>query len=55
MAIMDPLIREIDRILIHTQDVERVFARFRHEFGLPVAWPLVTVVCSFQVDCTLAT
>ncbi|MFO0698782.1 MAG: hypothetical protein U0236_06100 [Nitrospira sp.] len=40
MAIMDPLIRGIDRILIHTQDVERVFARFRHEFGLPVAWPI---------------
>ncbi|MBH0207817.1 MAG: hypothetical protein A4C66_00280 [Nitrospira sp. HN-bin3] len=40
MAIMDPLIRGIDRILIHAQDVERVFARFRHEFGLPVAWPL---------------
>ncbi|MBS0151569.1 MAG: hypothetical protein JSR31_11560 [Nitrospira sp.] len=40
MAIPDPLIRGIDRILIHTQDIERVFARFRHEFGLPVAWPL---------------
>ena len=40
MAIMDPLIRGIDRILIHAQDVERVFARFRHEFGLPVASPL---------------
>ena len=40
MATPDPLIRGIDRILIHTQDVERVFARFRHEFGLPVAWPL---------------
>ena len=40
MAIMDPLIRGVDRILIHTQDVERVFARFRHEFGLPIAWPL---------------
>ncbi len=40
MAIMDPLIRGIDRILIHTQDVERVFARFRHEFGLPIAWPV---------------
>ena len=36
----DPLIRGIDRILIQTQDVERVFARFRHEFGLPIAWPL---------------
>jgi hypothetical protein len=34
------LIRGIDRILIHTQDVERVFARFRHEFGLLVAWPI---------------
>jgi hypothetical protein len=34
------LIRGVDRILIHTQDVERVFARFRHEFGLPVAWPI---------------
>jgi len=40
MAITDPLIRGIDRILIHAQDVERVFARFRHEFGLPIAWPL---------------
>ena len=30
----------IDRVLIHTQDVERVFARFRYEFGLPVAWPV---------------
>ncbi len=40
MATPDPLIRGIDRIFIHTQDVERVFARFRHEFGLPVAWPL---------------
>jgi hypothetical protein len=36
----DPLIRAIDRVFIHTQDVERVFARFRHEFGLPIAWPL---------------
>lgn len=34
------LIRGIDRVLIHTQDVERVFARFRHEFGLPVVWPI---------------
>jgi hypothetical protein len=34
------LILGIDRILIHTQDVERVFARFRYEFGLPVAWPI---------------
>jgi hypothetical protein len=34
------LIRGIDRVLIHTQDVERVFARFRYEFGLPVAWPI---------------
>lgn len=40
MATPDPLIRGIDRIFIHTQDVERVFARFRHTFGLPVAWPL---------------
>ena len=40
MITTDPLIRGIDRILIHTQDVERVFARFRHEFGLPIAWPL---------------
>lgn len=40
MATPDPLIRGIDRIFIHTQDVERVFARFRHEFGLPIAWPL---------------
>jgi len=37
----DPLIRGIDRILIQTQDVERVFARLRHEFGLPIAWPIV--------------
>lgn len=36
----DSLIRGIDRVLIHTQDVERVFARFRYEFGLPVAWPI---------------
>lgn len=36
----DPLIRGIDRILIQTQDVERVFARLRHEFGLPIAWPI---------------
>ncbi|BFU89444.1 MAG: hypothetical protein NTAFB01_06310 [Nitrospira sp.] len=34
------LILGIDRVLIHTQDVERVFARFRYEFGLPVAWPI---------------
>ncbi len=34
------LIRGVDRVLIHTQDVERVFGRFRHEFGLPVAWPI---------------
>lgn len=34
------LILGIDRILIHTQDVERVFARFRYEFGLPIAWPI---------------
>lgn len=34
------LIRGIDRVLIHTQDVERVFARLRHEFGLPIAWPI---------------
>jgi hypothetical protein len=34
------LIRGIDRVLIHTQDVERVFGRFRYEFGLPVAWPI---------------
>ncbi|MDF0676639.1 MAG: hypothetical protein P0120_20240 [Nitrospira sp.] len=34
------LILGIDRILIHTQDVERVFARFRYEFGLPVVWPI---------------
>jgi hypothetical protein len=40
MATPNPLIRGIDRILIHTQDVERVFARFRHEFGLPIAWPI---------------
>jgi hypothetical protein len=38
--ITQSLIRGIDRILIHTQDVERVFGRFRHEFGLPVAWPI---------------
>lgn len=37
---MEPLIRGIDRILIHTQDVERVFAKFRHEFGLTAAWPI---------------
>lgn len=36
----DSLIRGIDRILIHARDVERVFARFRHEFGLPVVWPI---------------
>ena len=34
------LIRGIDRVLIYTQDVERVFARFRYEFGLPIAWPI---------------
>lgn len=34
------LIRGIDRVLIHAQDVERVFGRFRHEFGLSVAWPI---------------
>ncbi len=34
------LILGIDRVLIHTQDVERVFGRFRYEFGLPVAWPI---------------
>ena len=34
------LILGIDRVLIYTQDVERVFARFRYEFGLPVAWPI---------------
>ncbi|MBX3329297.1 MAG: hypothetical protein KF722_02765 [Nitrospira sp.] len=34
------LILGIDRVLIHTPDVERVFARFRYEFGLPVAWPI---------------
>jgi|GEM_PF-2213956 len=38
--ITQSLIRGIDRVLIHTQDVERVFARLRHEFGLPVAWPI---------------
>lgn len=32
------LIRGIDHLLIHTQDLERVFARFRSEFGLPVVW-----------------
>lgn len=36
-----PLVLGIDRVLIQTQDVERVFARFRYEFGLPVAWPIV--------------
>lgn len=36
----DQLIRGIDRVLIHTQDVERVFGRFRSEFGLPIVWPL---------------
>jgi hypothetical protein len=36
----ETLILGIDRVLIHTQDVERVFARFRYEFGLPVAWPI---------------
>ncbi len=35
-----PLILGIDRVLIYTQDVERVFAKFRHEFGLSVAWPI---------------
>ena len=34
------LILGIDRVLIYTQDVERVFARFRYEFGLPIAWPI---------------
>lgn len=34
------LILGIDRVLVHTQDVERVFARFRYEFGLSVAWPI---------------
>ena len=34
------LIRGIDRVLIYTPDVERVFARFRYEFGLPIAWPI---------------
>ncbi len=38
--ITQSLIRGIDRVLIHTQDVERVFGRFRHEFGLSVAWPI---------------
>ncbi len=41
------LIRGIDRVLIQTQDVERVFGRFRHEFGLPVVWPIT--------DCGLLT
>src|SRR6185437_1397053 len=36
----ESLILGIDRVLIPTQDVERVFARFRYEFGLPVAWPI---------------
>lgn len=36
----ESLILGIDRILIHTQDVERVFGRFRYEFGLPIAWPI---------------
>lgn len=34
------VIRGIDHVLIHTQDLERVFARFRNEFGLPVVWPI---------------
>lgn len=34
------VIRGIDHVLIHTQDLERVFARFRKEFGLPVVWPI---------------
>jgi len=34
------IIRGIDHVLIHTQDLERVFARFRNEFGLPVVWPI---------------
>lgn len=40
LAPTQPLTLGIDRVLIHTQDVERVFARFRYEFGLPVAWPI---------------
>jgi hypothetical protein len=39
-SVTHSLIRGVDRILIHAQDVERVFSRFRYEFGLPVAWPL---------------
>lgn len=35
-----PIIRGIGHVLIHTQDLERVFARFRNEFGLPVVWPI---------------
>lgn len=34
------IIRGIDHVLIHAQDLERVFARFRNEFGLPVVWPI---------------
>lgn len=34
------VIRGIDHVLIHTQDLERVFARFRNAFGLPVVWPI---------------
>lgn len=34
------IIRGIDHVLIHAQDLERVFARFRNEFGLPVLWPI---------------
>ena len=34
------VIHGIDHVLIHTQDLERVFAQFRNEFGLPVVWPI---------------
>src|SRR5574338_1537967 len=45
------LIIGIDRVLIHTQDVERVFARFRYEFGLPIAWPITD--CGLLLSCGL--
>ena len=35
-----PLILGIDHVLIHTQDVERMYALFREVFDLPVVWPV---------------
>ena len=41
MASMTPtLIRGIDHVMIHTQNLERVFALFRDVFDLPVVWPV---------------